>query len=95
MPKLTTLPKTASVQDIQRNYRKLVDEVKATGDPLFVLRNNTPEAVIIDVDSWNSITKRSRAEEEREALEAVRIYKKEKKAGKLKILKGSLTDLMN
>ena len=90
-----TLPKTASVQDIQRNYRKLVNEVKTTGDPLFVLRNNTPEVVIIDIESWKDITKRSHAEEERQALEAIKIFEKEKKAGKLKILKGSLADLMD
>ena len=95
MPKFSTLPKTASVQDVQRNYRKLVDEVKATGNPLFILRNNTPEAVIVDVESWNNITKRSQAEEEREALEAIRIYRKEKKAGKLKVLRGSLADLID
>ena len=90
-----TLPKTASVQDIQRNYRKLVDEVKTTRNPLFVLRNNNPEVVIVDVESWNAITKRSRAEEERQALEAIRIFEKERKAGKLKVLKGSLADLMD
>lgn len=88
------MPTTASVQDIQRNYRKLFDKVKATRRPLFVLRNNVAEAVIIDVQSWGALAKKIDEMEKKEALETLKIYKKEKKAGKLKVLKGKLSDLM-
>ncbi len=94
MPKLATLPDTASVQDMQRNYRKLLDRVKQTRNPMFILRNNMPEAVIVDVKSWNETAERLAKLDEADALEALEIYKKEKKAGKLKVLKDKLSDLM-
>ncbi len=95
MAKLMNMPETASMQDIQRNYRKLFDRVKETRNPLFVLRNNVTEAVIIDADSWKSISLKLQDKEESDALEALKIYHKEKKAGKLKVLKGKFSSLMN
>ena len=76
----------ASVADIQRNYRKLLNKVKLTQTPLFILRNNSPEAVIVDLKSWTRLMKRVIKEEEKDALEAINEYEAEKKAGKLKVL---------
>lgn len=94
MPKITTLPDTASVQEIQRNYRKLLDRVKISRNPLFILRNSLPEAVVVDYESWNEIVRKLRTEEEKQALEAIRVFEKDRRRGKLKKLKGSLVDLM-
>ncbi|MEK7161563.1 MAG: type II toxin-antitoxin system Phd/YefM family antitoxin [Patescibacteria group bacterium] len=94
MNKLASMPTTASVQDIQRNYRKLFDQVKATRSPLFVLRNNVAEAVIIDVLSWNNLAKKVEEMEEKDALESIEIARREFKSGKAKVLKGKLSDLM-
>lgn len=95
MLKITTLPETASVAEIQRNYRKLLNKAKSTRSPLYILRNNFPEAVIVDVQSWNEIVRRLQREEERDALEAIREYEIEKKAGALKVLSaGKLSKLL-
>ncbi len=94
MPKISILPETASVQEIQRNYRRLLDKVKSTRTPLFILRNSLPEAVIVDVKSWNEIVTRLQKEEERLALEAIKTFETERRRGKLKLLKGSLADLI-
>jgi PHD/YefM family antitoxin component YafN of YafNO toxin-antitoxin module len=94
MNNMTTLPATASVQDMQRNYRKLLDKVKATKEPLFVLRNNVAEAVIVDVVSWHKIAAKLAKKEENELEYSVKIYEKEKRQGKLKVLKGKLSELM-
>ncbi|MBI2426607.1 MAG: type II toxin-antitoxin system Phd/YefM family antitoxin [Candidatus Kerfeldbacteria bacterium] len=91
---LTTLPDTASVQEIQRNYRRLLDRVKATRNPLFILRNNLPEAVILDVESWNTLVKKMIHKEEKEALTAIACFEEDRRRGKLKKLRGSLTELM-
>lgn len=95
MPKIDTLPATASVQEIQRNYRKLLDKVKLTRRPLFLLRNNFPEAVIVDMQSWEELASRVVAQEEAVAQAAIEAFNKAKKEGKLKVLRGSLTDLMD
>ena len=94
MPKLDTLPATASVQEMQRNYRRLLDRVKQSRRPLFVLRNNSPEVVIVDVRSWEELVARTVKREEEEALQAIRSFFREEKRNKLKILRGSLVDLM-
>lgn len=95
MPKIDTLPATASVQEMQRNYRKLLDKVKLTRRPLFLLRNNFPEAVVIDVQSWEELAARVVAQEETAAQEAIEDFNKTKRSGKLKVLRGPLTDLMD
>ncbi|MEK7164945.1 MAG: type II toxin-antitoxin system Phd/YefM family antitoxin [Patescibacteria group bacterium] len=95
MPKIDILPATASVQEMQRNYRKLLDKVKSSRRPLFLLRNNFPEAVIVDVQSWEELASRVVAQEEAAAQAAVEAFDKAKREGKLKVLRGSLTDLMD
>lgn len=94
MKTLCTLPETASVQQIQRNYRQLLDRVKTTRNPLFILRNNLPEAVILDMESWNELVKKTQAKEEKTALAAIAAFERESRRGKLKKLQGSLTRLM-
>ncbi len=89
----TTLPQMASVQELQRGYRKLLDSVKKTKEPLYLLRNNKPEVVILGLDKYEEMVEMTRKAEEADALEAVGIYEKEKKAGKLKSAK-SLGELM-
>lgn len=75
-------PKTTTAKDIQRNYRKVFDEAKKTGEPIFVMRNNKPDVAIIDAKKL----------EEMEAILAVLKSREEVKAGKYKILR-SLKDL--
>jgi len=94
MNKMQIFPQVASVQEMQRNYRKLLDKVKSSRNPLFILRNNVPEAVIVDVSSWNKIAEKLVQKEYKDAEKAIKNFKKEKKQRKLKALKGSLVDLM-
>jgi PHD/YefM family antitoxin component YafN of YafNO toxin-antitoxin module len=75
-------PKTATGRDIQRNYRKIFDEVKETGEPVFVLKNNKPEVAIVDAQKLS----------EMEAIIAVLESRAEADAGHTKVLR-SLKDL--
>ncbi len=87
------LPQMASVQELQRGYRHLLDLVKKTKEPLYLLRNNKPEVVIIDLDRFSQMNEAIRSAEEADTLEMVRTYKKAKKEGKL-IEVDSLADLI-
>lgn len=78
-------PKTASARDIQRNYRKIFDDVKKTKETVFVMKNNKPEVAIVDAKKL----------EEMEAILAVLESREEARAGKAKMLKGSIKDLWN
>ncbi|MBU4331518.1 type II toxin-antitoxin system Phd/YefM family antitoxin [Patescibacteria group bacterium] len=89
----TTLPQMASVQELQRHYRKLLDLVKRTKEPLYLLRNNKPEAVILDLDKYEEMVEVRRKAEEADTLAMYKAYKKAKKEGKLKTVK-SLGELI-
>lgn len=89
-----SLPNMASVRDLQRDYRRLFDQVKSTGEPLVVLKNNKPEVAVVDIDTLEEMKAQKRRLETLETQEAIRAYKKEKKQGKLKKYK-SLNDLMD
>ena len=78
-----TFPKTTTARELQRNYRRIFDIAKKSGDPVVVMRNNKPDVAIIDVKILQQM----------EAINEVFTSYKEAKEGKLKILKGSLADL--
>ena len=78
-------PKTTTAREIQRNYKKIFDEAKRTKEPVFVMKNNKPQVAIIDAQKL----------EEMEAIIAVLGSREEARAGKAKVLKGSLKDLWN
>lgn len=74
--------------DIKR-YRRLFDKVKQTREPLVILKKNRPEVVVVDILLFEEIMRKVKELEEKKALEAVAIYEKEKKAGRLKKLKSA------
>lgn len=80
-----SFPKTTTAKDIQRNYRKIFDLAKKTGEPVIVMRNNKPDVAIVDVKKL----------EEMEAILAVLESREESRKGENKLLKGSLKDLWN
>lgn len=88
----TTLPQMASVQELQRSYRKLLDWVKKTKEPLYLLRNNKPEAVVLDVNKFSWMNEMIKKTEEADTLAMYKAYKKAKKEGKL-IKINSLADI--
>lgn len=94
MNQIPIFPQTASVQEMQKSYRKLLDRVRSTKNPLFILRNNVPEVVIVDVSSWSNIVERLIDKEYKEARVAIKSFQKERKERKLKTLKKSLSDLI-
>lgn len=86
------MPKTASPRDIQRNYRTLFDEVKASEEPLLILSNNKPDVVVISYKQYEAFTHSQEEREQDMARAAIENYESEKAAGQLKEL-SSLTDL--
>ncbi|MBM4401807.1 MAG: hypothetical protein FJ044_01010 [Candidatus Cloacimonetes bacterium] len=81
-------PITVSARDIQRGYRDIFDKAKKQLRPIFVLRNNKLDVAIVDAYLLESLAKRAQAFEEAQAIEAVKVYEKEKRAGKLRKLQG-------
>ncbi|MDO8429383.1 MAG: type II toxin-antitoxin system Phd/YefM family antitoxin [Candidatus Daviesbacteria bacterium] len=80
---MITFPKTTSAREIQRNYKKIFDQVKKTKEPVVVMKNNKPQVAIVDFKHLEDL----------EAISAVFQSLQEIKEGKAKKLKGSLVDL--
>jgi len=89
----TLIPQTVSVRDVQRNYRKIFDLVRTSGEPVIVLKNNQPEVVIASIEKLEKLERQLRKLEEKEALEAIRAYQREKRKKRLKVLRKSLVNL--
>ncbi len=81
------IPNFVSVSDLQRNYPELLRQLKKSQKPLLVLKNNLLEAVMLTPEAYKMLQEKITEYEEKDTLEAIRIYEKEKKAGKLKKMK--------
>ncbi len=82
-----TFSQLASISDLQRNYPELLRQLKKSQKPLLVLKNNLLEAVMLTPEAYKMLQEKITEYEEKDTLEAIRIYEKEKKAGKLKKMK--------
>lgn len=89
----TLMPKTVSVSDIQKNYRKIFDTAKKTKEPIVVLSNNKPDVAIIDYDSLEKLRRAEYEKEIEDTLRAVEEGDREFKEGKT-IKAKSLADLL-
>ena len=89
----TLMPKTVSVSDIQKDYRKIFDSAKKTKEPVIVLSNNKPDVVIIDYNSLEDLRKIAYEAEVADTLRAVAEGRKEYKAGRT-VKAHSLADLI-
>lgn len=78
-----TVSQLVSISELQRDYASLVEKIKKFSLPLFLLRRNQPEAVLISVPAYEELAEKSRLYEEKLALEAITEFEKDKKAGRL------------
>ncbi|PIU03737.1 hypothetical protein COT44_01505 [Candidatus Shapirobacteria bacterium CG08_land_8_20_14_0_20_39_18] len=78
-----SLSQLASISDLQRDYASLVEKVKKLAQPLFLLRRNQPEAVLISVPVYEELIEKGRLYEEKLAQEAIVEFEKDRKTGKL------------
>ena len=77
-----SFPRTTTAKDLQKNYRKVFDLAKKTGEPIVVMRNNKPDVAIVDAKKL----------EEMEAILTVLESREEARKGNVKLLR-SLKDL--
>ena len=78
----TLMPKTVSVSDIQKNYRKVFDSAKKTKEPIVVLSNNKPDVAIIDYGALEELRRIAYEAEIEDTLQTVKVGRKEFKEGK-------------
>lgn len=88
---MMNIPNMVKVVDLQRGYRSLVGEMKRVGKPFLVLNNGDPDAVIMDVATYNTFTQKMRDFEELNLLRIAQEGIEELKTGRTKKLKKDQT----
>lgn len=88
-----TLPNIASVRDMQRNYKALFAAVKQSKKPLYLLSNNKPQVVVLDINFFENIIQKMRELEEQRVLDITEEGLTEYQKGETNVLK-SLEDLI-
>ncbi|MFH1713245.1 MAG: type II toxin-antitoxin system Phd/YefM family antitoxin [Candidatus Jacksonbacteria bacterium] len=59
--KFLPIPKTASMREVQRNYRQLFDWVEESKRPLVLTANGRSRVVVLSLDIYNMIAERTSA----------------------------------
>ena len=49
---------TASARDVQRNYRKVIDRVKKTKQPVIIISRNEPEVAIVTLEDYQRLQRK-------------------------------------
>lgn len=93
---MNTIPIIASVADLQRRYRTLVETLKQKKEPMIIVNKGEPDIVVMDPESYNSQVRRLRELEEEYLLKVGEEAFREYKAGKTIRLgkKQKLSDLL-
>lgn len=52
---MNPIPKTCATRDLQRKYRSIIDSAKETREPVVLINNSVPEAVLMDVGTYNQL----------------------------------------
>ena len=66
------MEKVVSAREIQRNYRKLVNQAKRTKQPVFLGKYNKPEAVLLGMESFEELRGYWRPRKSRRSWEEVK-----------------------
>jgi prevent-host-death family protein len=87
------VPELISASQLQRKSGKIIDMVCENLQPYFIVRNNKPTAVLINIEEYEKLKGIQKEWEWRDTVEAIVVAENEKKRGKLKKLKSSVYDL--
>jgi len=83
------IPNFVSVSALQRDYPGILKQLKKSQMPLLILKNNSLEAVMLSPKVYNMLQEKITEYETKDAIEAIRGYKKEKRNGSLKKMKNT------
>jgi len=91
---MALIPKLISASAIQRSYKKVIEMAKETKEPVVILRRNKPEAAVVDIDTFEELSKKADSYDELRALRTIAQSEDEFKEGKAEKFT-SLSDLLN
>ena len=92
---MNIIPTLISASDLQRDSARIIRLAKSGGEPVIVVRNNKPEAAVVSLKKLQFLLDRVEELETKDALEAIRIGEKERRAGKLITISNDFHELLD
>lgn len=83
---MNPITKSYSVRDLQRDYRSVLDTAKKSHDAVLLINNSVPEAVVLDVETYNTLVTDTYAYDKDLVVKLVDEARKSYKKGKAKKL---------
>ncbi len=83
---MNPIPRTFSTRDLQRQYRSIIDSAKQTKEAVVLINNSAPEAVLLDVETYNQLVQDDYAWDEAFVVKQVAQANKSSRVGKSKRL---------
>lgn len=84
---MNPIVKSYSVRDLQRDYRAVLDDAKESNDAILLINNSVPEAVVLNIETYNALVQDGYPLDEAFALKQVREAQRSCQKGKAKVLK--------
>ncbi len=84
---MNPITKSYSVRDLQRNYRAVLDAAAKSHDAVLLINNSVPEAVVLDVETYNFLVTDTFAYDERRVSKLITEARKSFRLGKAKKMK--------
>jgi prevent-host-death family protein len=92
---MNIIPNLVSASDLQRDSARIINLAKSGGEPVIVVKNNRPEAAVVSLKKLQFLINRVEELETKDALEAVRVGEKERRAGKLITVSNDFHELVD
>lgn len=86
------VPEMVSTSELQRGAGRVVDAVREGGEPYYVVRNNTPQAVLLSLEEYEDLKRKQREWEIKDTLEAVAKAEKAIESGEIYKLTDEVMD---
>jgi len=84
-----------SASDLQRDSARIINLAMSGDEPVFVIKNNKPQAAVINLKRLQYLIDRTTDWETKDALEAIRLGEEERRAGKLVTLSPDMHELLD
>lgn len=84
---LYPIPQTYSIRDLQRRHRAIFSTLKRSRGAALLMRHQTPEAVLIDIESYNALVRDDYAYDEPRVAKLIAAARRSARVGKTKVLR--------
>ena len=81
------IPQTYSIRDLQRRHRTIFSALKRSRGVALLMRHQTPEAVLLDIESYNALVRDEYAYDEEATAKLVAAARRSYRRGKMKVLR--------